>query len=335
MTSQPWTADRVLELSRAFMPSCVIHAAAELDLFDALRGPPKDLAALAAGIDGDERATRILLDAMTAMGLLVKSDKGLYSLAAGVEDVLTEGGDQNCLAMVRHHANCLRTWSQLAAVVRSGKRAEKTPSVRGGAGDLESFIEAMQVVSRGAAGPVVERIGPPKFKHLLDVGGGPGTWTVAFLAAAEPDSRATLFDLPDVLPIAEKHFREAGLLDRVTLAGGNFDTDPALPGGCDLAWVSAIVHMNSREENRSLFAKVFAALEPGGLILIRDMVMDESRTEPAEGALFAVNMLVNTPGGDTYTLGELSADLAAAGFVEAELIHRDPGMSSVVQARKP
>ena len=335
MTNDTWTLDRVLELSRAFMPACVIQAAAELDLFDALAPAGKSAADLARAIDGDARATRVLADALTAMHLLRKSDAGEYSLAEGVLDVLTAGGSRCALAMVRHQANCLRGWAQLAQVVRGGRRAEKAPSVRGRAGDLESFIEAMDVVSRGAAGAVVGRTGPPEFTHLLDVGGGPGTWTIAFLRAGPPDSRATLFDRPDVLPIAEKHFRKAGLADRVTLTGGNYNSDRPLPAGADLAWVSAITHQNSRHENRSLFAKVFAALEPGGRVLVRDTVMDESRTSPAGGAMFAVNMLVNTPGGGTYTLSELAEDLTGAGFVEPELICRDEGMSSVIQARKP
>jgi len=114
---------------------------------------------------------------------------------------------------------------------------------------------------------------------------------------------------------------------------GNFYTD-ALPAGADLAWVSAIVHQNSRQQNRALFGKVFAALVPGGRILIRDFVMDDTRTEPAAGAFFAVNMLVGTPGGGTFTFGELRDDLAAAGFVEVTLLRRGDGMDSIVGATK-
>jgi precorrin-6B methylase 2 len=337
-----WTAERVLGMARGFQAACVLMAGAELDVFGVLAGGAKSAAEggmtaaeLAKAIGGDSRATAMLADALTAMGLLEKSEAGRYSLAGGVADVLTERGASSALAMVRHSGNCMRNWAQLAQVVRTGRRAERQPSARGAAADLESFIEAMQVVSRSAAGPLVARIGPPPFKHLLDVGGGPATWTIAFLRAAGPASRATLFDLPDVLPIAEKHLREAGLLGRVTLAGGNFQADPALPAGADLAWVSAIVHQNSRAENRDLFRKVHAALAAGGAVLIRDVVMDESRTGPADGAMFAVNMLVNTPGGGTFTFRELSEDLAAAGFAEAVLLVRDEGMCSVVGARKP
>ena len=102
----------------------------------------------------------------------------------------------------------------------------------------------------------------------------------------------------------------------------------------DLAWVSAIVHQNSRTQNRKLFSKLFSALEPGGMILIRDIVM-KSRTRPEAGAMFAVNMLVNTPGGGTFTFGELRDDLSAAGFSKVRLLRRGQWMDSVVCASKP
>ena len=126
----------------------------------------------------------------------------------------------------------------------------------------------------------------------------------------------------------------AGLLGRARLVPGDYIRD-ALPTGADLAWVSAIVHQNSRAENRALFKKAFVALAPGGRILIRDIVMDSSRTRPPGGALFAVNMLVATPGGGTFTLGELEEDLASAGFRRARLLRRGEGMDSVVCAVKP
>ena len=95
---------------------------------------------------------------------------------------------------------------------------------------------------------------------------------------------------------------------------GDFHADAALPPGADLAWVSSVVHMNSRQANRRLFAKIHAALVEGGRILIHDVVMDDSRTAPLLGAMFAVNMLVHTPEGGTYTFAELREDLVAAGF---------------------
>jgi len=322
--AKQWTADDVLGVMWGFQAPSVLGAAAELDVFGALGGEAKTAPELAAACDADVRGMTALLDALTALEFLRK-DADAYSAAPGVIETLTDGGADSVVAMVRHAAVCLRRWGELARVVRSGERADRTPGIRGEQGDLESFIEAMNDISARSAGPVVEAIGPPAFTHLLDAGGGPATWTIAFLQAA-PEATATLFDLPDVIPIARKHVEEAGLVDRVTFVPGSFETDD-LPAGADLAWVSAIVHQNSRAENRDLFAKVHAALADGGRILIRDVVMNPSHTAPPRGALFAINMLVNTPGGGTFTFDELREDLEAAGFAEVELLREDEFMN--------
>jgi SAM-dependent methyltransferase len=327
---QEWTAEALFELTNGYQPACVLMAAAELDVFSALAQQPHTAAGLAAAVQGDVRATTILADALAALGLLAKHD-GRYSPAPGTFETLTAGGARSILPMLRHRANCMRSWAQIAATVRSGSPPEEVPSILGPAGDLQSFIEAMEVTSRDAAARLVDALELPEFEHLLDVGGGPGTWTIAFLRR-RPQVRATLFDLPDVIPIARRHLEVAGLAAQVRLVGGDFIRDDALPSGADLAWVSAIVHQNSREENRTLFRKVHRALAPGGHVLIRDIVMDAARTAPVAGALFAVNMLVRTPGGGTYSLEELAADLQAAGFRDVGLTRGMREMDSVVRA---
>ncbi|HDZ19704.1 hypothetical protein LCGC14_0015490 [marine sediment metagenome] len=330
--AKQWTADDILKMAGAFQPACVLTAAAELGVFDALADGALTAEALAAKIGADARATTMLADAMSALQLLVKSGDR-YAPAAGVAEILTETGPTSALAMVRHQANCLRSWAQLADVVTAGRPAPKLPSIRGEQEDLTSFIEAMDNICRPMADKLVASIGPPGFSHLLDIGGGPATWTIAFLRAA-PDAVATLLDLPDVVPIARKHIAAAGLTERVTLVAGDMQADAPLPGGADLAWISAIVHMNSRSQNRDLFAKTHAALVDGGQILIRDVLVDAARTDPPGGAMFAINMLVHTPGGGTFTFDELSEDLAAAGFRDAELLHAGEFMDSVIRAVK-
>ena len=331
--AKQWTAEGVLEMARAFQPSCVLVAAAELGVFDVLADGRMTAEGLASRLGADAAATAKLADALTAMELLTK-DGGQYGLAPGAAEVLTGTGSGSVLAMVRHLANCLRSWGQLAWVAKTGRPAERAASIRGADADLAAFIGAMNAVSLSLAPKLVAALGPPKFNHLLDVGGGPGTWTIAFLRAVA-GAKATLFDRPQVLPIARRHVDAAGLGDRVTLAGGDFQAEEALPGGADLAWVSAIVHQNSRQENRDLLARAHAALAGGGQVMIRDVVMDESHTTPASGALFAINMLVNTPAGGTYTFDELSEDLLASGFAEPILLHRGEFMDSVIRATKP
>ena len=108
-----------------------------------------------------------------------------------------------------------------------------------------------------------------------------------------------------------------------------------MPEGCDLALLSAIIHQNSPEENAQLYAKIHAALVPGGTLLIRDHIMDPSRTKPPAGAMFAINMLVNTRGGDCYTFQEVEKGLEAAGFAHIRQVRRGGAMDCLVEARKP
>jgi ubiquinone/menaquinone biosynthesis C-methylase UbiE len=331
MTTKKWEASGVLGIMGGFRGACVLAAGAELGLFDALAAEPLPARKLASRLKSDLRATATLADALAGMGLLEKGRRG-YALAPGVAGLLTESSPHSVLWMVRHQANCLRSWGQLAQVVKTGRPVRRTPSIRGPEADLKSFIEAMNDISRTMAPILVKAMGPLKFTHLLDLGGGPATWTIEFLRA-NPKAKATLFDRPDVLPIARRHIQAAGLRGRVKLVAGDMDADP-LPTGADLAWISAIVHQNSREQNRRVLRKVHAALADGGQILVRDFVMDESRTRPPDGAMFAVNMLVHTPAGGTFTLAELGEDLVAAGFRNPGFLYEGRGMDSVVKAVK-
>ena len=326
-----WTAQEVLDLSRSFQPACVLTAAAALDVFSPLYAEPMKAEALAGKLGTDPRATSILLDALVALQFLSKQGEE-YSVPESVAGLMCEQSAENILPMVRHLANCLRRWAELPKVTQTGKCAEIAPSIRGADADIEDFIGGMNTISRPIAAGVIDKIKPFKFRHILDIGGGPGTWTIAFLHAV-PDAWATLFDLPAVIPIAKQQFAEAGLSDRVTFVGGDYYTD-ALPEGADLAWLGAICHQNSRRQNRDLFTRVHTALSDEGAIVIRDVIMDSSRTSPASGALFAVNMLVSTEAGGTYTFDEYREDLCAAGFGEVALVHRDEFMNSLIRAKK-
>lgn len=322
----------ILELMNGFRPACAIGAAAELDVWSLLADGPLSVEEVAGRLGSDLRATAMLLDAVAALRLLEKRD-GRYAVPPELRDWLVEGGADTVLPMLQHAANILRGWSLLAWTVKGGIPMPRPASIRGPRADIDSFIAAMHSVSGPLADELVRKLGPPKFKRLLDVGGASGTWTIALLRAA-PDATAALFDLPEAIEQAGRRLAAAGVSDRVTLVPGDFYRDE-LPRGADFAWVSAICHQHSRRENRELFAKVFRALEPGGRIAVRDVVMAPCRTKPVQGALFALNMLVNTDGGGTFTFDEYAADLRAAGFVGPRLAIEDDAMSSVVVAARP
>jgi predicted O-methyltransferase YrrM len=329
--SRSWTATELMEMVRAFQPACIITAAADLNFFTLLAGGPMTAIQLAARSDSAPRATAVLLDALAALALL-KKDRDVYSIPPDVAALLSERAPTNVLATVRHQGNCLRRWVQLAGVVQKGRPAEPTTSIRGPAADCETFIAAMDSLAAAVAAEIGDKLRMLRFHHLLDIGGASGTWTIAFLQAA-PQATATLFDLPEVIPLAKGRLADANLLERVTLVAGDYNVDD-LPPGADLAWLSAVAHQNSREQNRTLYSKIYRALAPGGVLVIRDIVMERSHVSPVAGALFAINMLVGTAGGCTYTLDEFRDDLTLAGFVDIELIHKDTGMRSLIIARR-
>jgi hypothetical protein len=322
--------EQILDMMRAYQVPCLLAAAADLDLFEKLAPESRTAAEVAAAVGCDLRAVTILLDALAAIEVIVKQDER-YSLSPQLAPFLCEAFPQSVVAMLRHQANCLRNWSRLPWTVHSGKPEYPGPSIRGEDADKASFIEAMHVVSRGVADELVQEIHPGRVRCVLDLGGASGSWTTAWLKA-EPQSRAIIFDLPHVIPMAQARFATSPFADRVELCAGDFSIDD-LPKGADLAWVSAIIHQNSPEQNRELYRRIAAALEPHGWIFIRDIVMEPSRTAPVAGALFAVNMLSATEEGNSYCLTEIQEDLQSAGFTDVQLVRHDEGMHSIVRAR--
>ena len=326
-----WTSDEILGMVRAFQPACILVAAAELDIFTALSQKPMTAQSVADELHCDRRATAVLLNALTALGLLTKKNNK-YSVLPEVTEILIEEGKDNVLPAIRHLGNCLRRWAQIAQVAKTGKPAERAPSIRGADSDIAAFIGAMNKFSSPIAAEIIDKLRPLSFHHLLDIGGASGTWAIAFLRLV-PKAKATLFDLPNVIPLARRHIKDAGFSSRIKLVAGDYYEDE-LPSGADFAWLSAVAHQNCREQNRELFTKIYTALQKTGVLVIRDVVMDELRSQPEAGALFAVNMLVSTEGGGTYTFDEFRDDLLQAGFRKVILIHKDEAMNSLIRADK-
>ena len=320
------TSESLLSLSRAFQESRVLLTGAELDVFTHLAGEPLASDALAARLGADPRALAITLDALTAMGLLEKTG-GTYRTAKDAACLTAEAPD-SILPMLLHAAALWDRWTGLTRKVGGTPLTARPPAAA-----TRAFIEAMHVVSAPQAAKLASDVNPGGARRLLDVGGGPGTYTAAFLQAA-PELHATLFDLPPVVEIARERLSAAGLVGRVTLVAGNFDTDE-LPGGHDLAWLSAIIHQNGPAENNALYGRIFRALAPGGRLVVRDHVMDPDRTRPRAGALFAINMLVGTAHGGTYTFDEIRAGLERAGFVRIRLLREGERMDGLVEAFRP
>jgi len=327
-----WNKAEILNLARNFMECRVLLSGAELDLFTLLT--PRALTAheIADRIGADPRGIVILLDALSAMGLLTKREE-TYQSPPPVSALLSSEATESVLPWVLHMASVWKRWSSLTDLVRSCQQPDSHASLSKGTRDMRAFIGAMHVIASPLAPRIVAAVRASSSKALLDVGGAMGTYTVAFLQAV-PGMKATLFDRPEVIEIARPFLDRVGLLHRVRLVPGDFYEDE-FPKGHDLAFVSAIVHQNSPEQNLNLFSKVFQSLDPGGRILIRDHVMDPDRTRPKDGAVFAVNMFVATAGGNTYTFEEIRDGLVRAGFTDICLLHSGEQMDGLVEAFRP
>lgn len=322
----------ILGLARNFMESRILLTGAELNLFTVLAPVPLSAEEVATRVGADLRAATILLDALSAMGLLVKQ-AGKYQCPPAISPFLSAETPHSILPMILHMAHVWERWAGLTSMAKGVRVQEKPTAPSQDAGELRAFIGAMHAIAAPLAPRVVTAVGPAASRALLDVGGGSGTYTLAFLQAV-PEMRGTLFDRPAVVEMARERLSEAGVLTRVNLASGDFYRDE-FPPGHDLAFVSAIIHQNSPEQNLDLFKKVFRALVPGGRIVIRDHVMASDRTRPKDGAIFAVNMLVATSGGNTYSYDEIRDGLTHAGFIRVRLLQSGEHMDGLVEGFKP
>ncbi|MGD9505739.1 MAG: methyltransferase [Syntrophobacteraceae bacterium] len=323
--------DSVMAEARAFIKSRIILTAAELDLFTRIHRAPATLEELAGEKKLDPKGAARLLDCLAAFGFLEKTD-GVYRVSEAGK-MLSSRDPESVLPMVLHFNHLWDNWSGLTETVIQGSNPAKAHMTERGEDNLRSFIGAMHVIGRGLALAVADSYDLAPFRKMLDIGGASGTYTMAFLRK-NPSLRAVIFDRENVVPLADEKLREEGLRDRVELAAGDFYKDE-LPGGCDLALLSAIIHQNSSAENLDLYRKIHRALAPGGVLLVRDHIMEESRTSPVSGAVFALNMLVNTRGGDTYTMEEVRTSLESAGFTDVKWVRKTPDMDNLVEARKP
>jgi SAM-dependent methyltransferase len=188
----------------------------------------------------------------------------------------------------------------------------RNPAAGSGVNWLEAFIAAMHMRAARQAPAIVKLINLKGVKRILDVGGGSGIFSMAFVRAKKGIT-AVIFDLPNVVNLSKGYIDAENLGSLLSVAGGDYTIDP-LVNGIDLVFMSAIIHSNSPEVNKQLFRKAFEALNPDGRLVVLDYIMNDDRTSPAAGAYFSLNMLVGTHEGDTFTESEVRSWMEGAGF---------------------
>jgi ubiquinone/menaquinone biosynthesis C-methylase UbiE len=168
---------------------------------------------------------------------------------------------------------------------------------------------------------LAERIDLSSYESFIDVGGGAGTFSVAF-CKRYPHLKAVLFDLPSTLEVTRKTIESENLMDQVQLVGGNFNQD-ALPGKHDVVFLSDILHYQAFDENAALFRKLYQATNPGGMIIVKDMFINDDVNNPGWNAIFSMHMLVYSEKGQCYKGKEIRFWLEKAGFKNINEIERN------------
>jgi (2Fe-2S) ferredoxin/SAM-dependent methyltransferase len=325
--------DELMGMIRGYQESRILLTAIELDVFTAVerRAGQATATGVAAELQTDARATGKLLNALVALGLLTKQANA-FANAPAARRFFVAGTPDDARMALRHNLSLWATWSTLTQCVREGHVVRNREMQDRDDDWTTPFIAAMHRNAALRAPLMVQAVGAEGICHLLDVGGGSGAYSIAF-AQANPALRAEVFDLATVVPLATKHIAEAGLGDRVGTRVGDLRKD-ALGSGYDLVLLSAICHMLDPNENRDLMRRAFQALVPGGRIVIQDHIMNADKTSPRAGALFAINMLVGTAGGSTYSEDEYAQWLREAGFAQVRRLPL-PGPNDLVIAQRP
>ena len=316
----------IREIASAFQESRVLLTAFELDLFTALGEESRSASEVAGILDVNERAVDRLMNVLCTLDLLEKKE-GKFSNSPSSSQFLVKG-KPGFMAGLMHTADMSNAWSTLTEAVRQGRSVTAGHINDRGEAWLGAFIAAMHARAAHQAPAVAAILDLSEVSRLLDIGGGSGVFSMAFVRARE-GIEATIFDLPNVVPLTRNYIEQAGLEDSIGTATGDYNTDN-LGSGFDLVFLSAIIHSNSPAQNRALMQKCAAALNPQGQVVVQDFIMDDERTSPAFGTLFALNMLVGTEEGDTYTEAEVKTWMEEAGLSDTARQDTDFGTTLII-----
>jgi 2-polyprenyl-3-methyl-5-hydroxy-6-metoxy-1,4-benzoquinol methylase len=265
---------------------------------------------MAQKINADPRATDRLMNASCAMGILKKVHGKFYNTDLSSK-YLVEGKPE-FMGNLYHTNNLWDTWSFLTDSVKQGSSFKGNQNRKEQENWVEAFIAAMHYRGVNQGKILSMMINLNKVKRMLDVGGGSAAFSME-IVRKNPSIQAVVLDLPHVIPLTKEYVSKAGLLNNFEFIESDYLADD-FEMGYDLILLSAIVHSNSYEQNKTLIKKCTDALNKNGMIIISDFIMNEDRTQPAHGAMFALNMLVETANGDTYTESEVREWFQSAGI---------------------
>ena len=310
---QQWTPKNILSIASSCWEAITLQTAVKLDVFSCIAADAAEPFELANKLGADARAVTMLCNALAAMGLLKKEGQRFRNAESALQYLVKSSPDYIGY-IITHFYHTVESWWHLPQAIRTGAQIssvyEKTEDER------ESFLMGMHNLASALAPKIAKILDLGSAGTLLDLGGGPGTYAVNF-CLKNPDLQACVFDLPESRVYAQRTISLAGLSDRVTFIPGNYDTED-IPGTYDAVWLSQILHAEGQAECQKLISKAAAVLNPGGAIYIHEFILNNDMAGPVFPAIFSLNMLVATKGGQAYSEEQLRKMLERAGITHIQ-----------------
>jgi ubiquinone/menaquinone biosynthesis C-methylase UbiE len=296
-----------------------------LDIYTAIAERHSSAEAIAAFMKTDPAFTGRLLDALVTIGLLTHSvsDVGerIYANTPVVSEFLVITSPFYMGELMLFQDAEREAWGNHETIIRSG-RSPIAGNLFMNRPDLgEMTLKVLHRMGQRVAPGLANKIDLSAYRTFLDVGGGAGTFSIAF-CKRYPHLQSTLFDLPQTLTTTQKNIEREKLTDRIRLVSGNFNEDPILASvGTDVVFLSDILHYQTDEENAALFQKLYKITNPNGIIVVKDMFLGEEA--PGWNAIFSIHMMVYSEKGRCFKGSQITRWLEAAGFREVREVERN------------
>ncbi len=301
------------EISYGYWKAQVLFVAIDMDVFTLIDGDGKSCKALTKRLGTELRATEMVLNALVSLGLLRKV-KGVYRNTAMSSRHLVKNRPLYQGDRIHHFHNMWDYWSKLNVAVKTGKPTaydnaeEEVDDQR-----LREFIRAMHNIGTVQAEEVCRKLHLNKYRSLLDLAGGQGTYAVRFVEK-NPELKAVVFDLPDVTRIAREYINKSGMKGKVATKAGDCLKDSFGKELYDIVFVSNLLHIYEPVENLKILKKCWDSLLKKGIVVIQEFILNSAKTQPLFGTLFSLNMLMGTHRGSSYSYVEMKEWLKDVGF---------------------
>ena len=329
--------ERLMQFTFGFAPPLIIESAIRHGVFNVLDEEAKTIEQVSAETSASRRGLGAIMNVLVALDLLTKDNDGRYALTAESSAFLVPGKATFCGAFFLLTSKpMLSAWRNLHEIVRSGRSEKSINQEWDGVPFFLQFVEDIFPIHYPAAQRLADALEVSKAAapiSALDLGAGSGVWSIA-LAQQSPHVRVTAVDWAGVIPVTRKVTARLGVADRYRFVEGDL-LEANFGAGHAIATAGHILHSEGEERSRLLLKKTFDALAPGGTMAIAEILVDEDRSGPLPALIFAVNMLVNSQQGDTFSLDEISSWLRGVGFEDVTTIEA-PGLAPLlILARKP